>query len=312
MQLSLFDLHADTAWTMYETKQALTANRLAVSLERAAPFDRYIQVMALWTHPTLDDESGWVRCGEMLERLKQDDALLECRAKLCTACPEKESPTASLLLSVEDARILCGRIERVDTLWKMGVRILTPLWKGESCIGGAYDTDTGLTEFGKQALTRACSIGMIPDLSHASLRSAEQMLEIAAIHRIPAIASHSNAYALCPAARNLREAQIDAILGQHGIIGLNLHTPFLRENGDATAEDVLRQIDYFLGRGAEHALCLGCDMDGATLPPDLSDLSLLPLLAEHMQKRNYGEQTIRAIFFENAYRFANQYIQETN
>ena len=39
MKLSLFDLHADTAWAMYQTKQPLGDNSLAVSLEKAKKFD---------------------------------------------------------------------------------------------------------------------------------------------------------------------------------------------------------------------------------------------------------------------------------
>ena len=35
MPLSLFDLHADTVWAMYRTKEPLGSNSLAVSLEKA-------------------------------------------------------------------------------------------------------------------------------------------------------------------------------------------------------------------------------------------------------------------------------------
>ncbi|MBQ9785239.1 MAG: membrane dipeptidase [Clostridia bacterium] len=308
MKLSLFDLHADTAWAMYEHRQPLGANTLAVSLDKATAFARYVQVMALWTHPTLSDEDGWERCAQMLQNLENDPAVRESRARLCTACPTDPS-LPSLLLSVEDARILNGKAERVDALYDMGVRILTPLWKGESCIGGAHDTDTGLTDFGKSALTRALEHGMVLDISHASERAADDIFNLAARDGAPVIASHSNAYTLCGVSRNLRDGQIKEILDTGGVIGINLYTHFLRENGNACISDVIRHITYFLEMGAVDALCLGCDMDGADLPADIPDLSYLPRLAEELQKRNYSDETIRAIFFENAYRFAEQHIR---
>ncbi len=308
MKPSLFDLHADTAWAMYENRQPLTHNDLAVSLERAAVFDRYIQVMALWTHPTLSDEDGWERCAQMLENLQSDPAVRESRARICTACPTDTSPP-SLLLSVEDARILNGDVGRVDTLHSMGVRILTPLWKGESCIGGAHDISCGLTDFGKSALKCALERGMVLDISHASERSADEMFTLAASYNAPVIASHSNAYALCKASRNLQVGQIRAILDLGGVIGINLYTHFLCEDGNASIDDVLRHIDYFMEMGACDALCLGCDMDGADLPADIPNLSYLPRLAEELKKRNYSDETIHAIFFENAFRFAEQHIR---
>ena len=71
MKLSLFDLHADTAWAMYQTQQPLGDNSLAVSIEKAKKFDRYIQTMALWTSPKLGDEEGYSELLQVVENLKK-------------------------------------------------------------------------------------------------------------------------------------------------------------------------------------------------------------------------------------------------
>ena len=143
---------------------------------------------------------------------------------------------------------------------------------------------------------------MIPDVSHASVASAAEMFDLAAEYNRPVIASHSNAYAVCPVSRNLRDGQIKAIVESGGLIGLNLYTAFLAADHPASAEDVVRHADYFLSHGAEHALALGGDMDGAKLPDDLHDLAALPRLAECFLRHNYPESLVRDIFFENAYR----------
>ena len=307
MKLSLFDLHCDTAYEMLRQKQAFGENTLAVSLQKAAVFDRYIQVMAHWTDSALDDEDGWLGFERILQNLKNDSAVTSGKAVISTHCPEKaHSPT--LLLAVEDARILAGRLERIDRLYEYGVRILTPLWKGLTCIGGSHDTAEGLTDFGKTAIDRAVSLGMIPDISHASERSAEEIFEIAARHGCPVIASHSNAYEICPVSRNLKKSQIQKILSTDGIIGINLHRHFLAKDGNADIDHILEHLSYFLELGARNHLALGCDMDGCELPDSMGDLSKLSILAERMLQENYPEELVEKIFYQNAYSFAQKYL----
>lgn len=299
--LSLFDLHCDTAMRMLEENQPLEENGFAVSLNKAASFTQYVQVMALFTDPGLSDAEGWVHLQKMLHHLQHDPAVRNGTAGLSTVCPER-APGVSLLLGIEDARVLEHHPERMDELRDMGVRIFTPLWRGVTCIGGAHDTDAGLSDFGELAVRRALELGMIPDISHASVASADEIFDLAAEYSRPVIASHSNAYAVCPVSRNLRDRQIKSIVNCGGLIGLNLYTAFLAADHPATAEDVVRHADYFLSQGAENALALGGDMDGASLPSDLPDLAALPRLAECFLRHNYSEDLVRKIFFENAYR----------
>ncbi len=310
MKLSVFDLHCDTAYEMLQKKQPLTENNLAVSLEHAKGFEQYIQVMALWTDCSLSDEEGWQQALAMHENLLRDAAVQSRTAKLCTSCPPIEKGSC-LLLAVEDARILAGKPERVDFLYRLGVRILTLLWKGDTCIGGSHNTDHGLTDFGKETLYRALRLGMIPDISHASVASADDTFAIAAeLHR-PVIASHSNSYTVCPVSRNLRDAQIEQIIKSDGIIGLNLFPAFLckdSKNAHVTSEALFPHIDHFLSMGAAEHLCLGGDMDGAPLPEDMHSLASYTLLAEKMLAHGYGEELVQKLFFGNAYRFASTYL----
>jgi membrane dipeptidase len=262
--------------------------------------------MAIWTEPSTENEEGWRRLRDVLDYLRADRSIREGRATLVTKGDEIGSG-ASLLLALEDARVLNRRLERVEELHRLGFRILTPLWGGETCIGGSHDTDKGLTDFGRHAIRDAVSLGMIADISHASLRSADEILEIASREGRPAIASHSNAYDICPASRNLRRDQIRDLLALSGIIGLNLHRPFLSNQKSATREDVLRHMEYFLEQGCEDALCFGCDMDGATMPTDLPDLSAIPSLREYLSNY-YSDALLDKLFFRNAHQFATRYL----
>ncbi|MBQ9797401.1 MAG: membrane dipeptidase [Clostridia bacterium] len=312
MKLSLFDLHCDTAHRMLDEHQPLQSNDLCVSLERASAYEQYVQVMALWTPPAYSDADGWHYACRMLENLRCDQAIRTEQAVILPNPNLKHTPKVSLYLSVEDARILDGQLARVDQLYQMGVRILTPLWAGFTCIGGAHDTDASLTEFGKLAASRAAELGMILDVSHASEASAEELIAIAQSHGRPAIASHSNAYAISPVSRNLRDEQILAIIRTGGLIGINLHAPFLNCERDATVEDVLRHVEYISALGGEETLALGCDMDGCKMPAQIPDLAHLMCLAETLARHNYSEAFIRGIFYDHSNRFRNTYLCQTH
>ena len=309
MSFSFFDLHCDSPTAMLDARERLSENSLSVNLRAAEAFDRYVQVMAIWTDRALDEEAGWLRLWEVLRYLRSDDAIQSGAARICSHCPDAKTATA-FLLAVEDCRILNRKAHRLEQLFQAGFRILTPFWSGNTCMGGSHDTENGLSDFGRGAMKEALQMGMIPDLSHASIRSAHELMELADGEGKTVMASHSNAYEICPVSRNLQKTQIRDILSLKGVIGINFHVPFLSRRHTASQEDVLRHIEYFLELGCEDALCFGGDMDGAILPTDLSGLAAVPSLRDFLAGY-YSEPILNKLFFENAYHFAERNLSAT-
>ncbi|MBO5670080.1 MAG: membrane dipeptidase, partial [Clostridia bacterium] len=166
--LKLFDLHCDTASLLFDRKQSLAANDLHIDLDKANSFDTYIQTMAVWSNYRLSDEAAWERFWDIRENLlAQLDAyripLIKNSGDLSKAAENKRGA----ILAVEDARLLAGHPERLDILHDCGVRFLTLTWSGETCIGGAHNTNSGLTVFGRAMAEEALERGMILDISHA-------------------------------------------------------------------------------------------------------------------------------------------------
>ena len=151
---------------------------------------------------------------------------------------------------------------------------------------------------------------MILDISHASVRSSDEIFDLAAAQNRPVIASHSNAAGICPVSRNLSREQIGKILASGGVIGLNLYTAFLKKDGEAHLSDLLPHIEFFLEQGGEHALCLGGDWDGAKLPPETKTIKDISGLANLLLSRNYPEAFVQRLFFENAYAFSEKYMKQ--
>lgn len=104
-----------------------------------------------------------------------------------------------------------GSLSRLAALYRAGIRVLTLLWGGNTCIGGSHDTDSGLTPFGRAVVRKCHQIGIIPDISHASVASAEEIIEISLSTGKPCIASHSDSYHVFPHTRNLSDRHFLAI-----------------------------------------------------------------------------------------------------
>ena len=303
--LNLFDLHCDTASALFDKSASLAENGLHVDLAKAASFDTYIQTMAVFSDHHLSDEAAWTRFFDvqkyLLEALNEYHIpLIQCGDDLAIAAAAKRG----VILSVEDARILAGNLQRLDTLYGAGVRFLTLTWSGKTCIGGSHDTDAPLTDFGRAVVKRCFSLGIVPDVSHASRRVTAEVLAMAKEAHCPVIATHSNAFSCREHTRNLTDAEFRAIAECGGIIGISLAPEHLTD-GTCSIADVVTHIRHYLSLGSESALCLGCDFDGIASTPDgLSDLSCLPALAKALSEAGVTDAVIQRIFFENAYGFA--------
>ncbi len=310
MKLSLFDTHCDTAYTLYHRSVGLDGNDYChISLEKAACYRRYAQFYAVWSNKRLDDEACWQDFLNIsdyfrveLEKNADRAALVTTSAKLEAALREGKH---AAILAVEDARLTAGKLDRLDDMKARGVRYLTLLWGGDTCIGGSHDTKNGLTDFGK-AVARGCfERGIVPDISHASEQAVDDLLPIAHEYGKPFIASHSNAYAVHPHTRNLRDRHFAAVKESGGIVGISLCPEHLTDTSlrPAAVEDIFRHVEHYLTLGGEDTVGFGADWDGTDLPNGFRHVGDLVQVAEYMARRNYPDNLIEKIFWKNTYQF---------
>ncbi len=311
MKLSLFDTHCDTAYELYHRNLHLDANdECHVSLEHAAPYEHYAQYYAIWSNKRLDDEACWQDFLKISDYFAAELARIPDRAVRVRSAGDLDRAIASgrhaAILAVEDARLCAGKIERLDELKARGVKYLTLLWGGDTCIGGSHDTQNGLTEFGKSVVRGCFERGIVPDVSHASEQSVDDLLPIAYDYQKPFIATHSNAHHLYGHSRNLRDRHFAAVRELGGVVGVSLCPAHLKDQatGPATAETVFDHIDYYLSIGGENTVGFGADWDGTNLPEGFSHVAHLSAVAEIMAKHNYSEELIHKVFWKNMYDFA--------
>ena len=304
------DLHCDTAFEIYKTKSGLNKNNLHIDTEKAKIFERYSQIFAIWSDNDKNDDENYgdffkIR-NYLIENLSENDIIL-CKTGLEY---EKSKNKIRAFLAVEGGKLLSGDISRLDVLYQNGVRFLTLVWNGLCKMGGAFNTDTGLTDFGKKAVRRCEELGIIIDLSHSSDKT---MADVFDITEKPVIASHSSSRSIiakcCPdkktlAKRNLSDEQFLEIKKRGGIVGISLCRGHIAdENGVVAIPDIIKHMDYYMSLGGENTVCFGCDFDGAEIPDGIENITGVVKICEELKKLGYNDILIENIMYKNADNF---------
>ncbi len=309
--MNYFDLHCDSILEMYHNKLDLYSNKLGVSIDKYANYNKKAQFFAVWCDEALTNDECYLN----FQRVTTDfNAQLEKYADSVMLCTNKETlceDTSKLkaVLSVEDARLLGNDISRLEKLYGFGVRFLTLGWKGSTNVCGAYDTEDGLTPFGFEVLRECENLGITVDVSHLSEKS---FWDVAGKATKPFCATHSNSLMLCQHRRNLTDTQFRTIAACGGVVGVNFvgeHlSPKLLEPGtdeNTVYETVVSHIEHFL-KIAPSAVCIGSDFDGTAPIPGLENLSDVQSIAKALSSRGYDDSVINDIMYNNAFSFVKK------
>ncbi len=136
---------------------------------------------------------------------------------------------------VEGGHMIEDDINRLDTFYNRGVRYMTLTWNNSPSWASSHTAENsskytgqkGLNDFGKQIIQRMNQLGIIVDISHVGEKTFWDAINTTTK---PVIASHSNAYSICPVTRNLKDDQIKAVGKNGGVICLNFFSGFVDSN----------------------------------------------------------------------------------
>ncbi|TCL72883.1 dipeptidase [Rhizobium sp. BK251] len=265
------------------------ATPLAAPLERSPSLDIALEMAAIALR--LDRAGAWRLCRSTRDIRRAMD-----------------SGIFAAVMHIEGCEAIDPDLAALETFHAAGLRSLGPVWSRNNVFGHgvpfAYpmtpDTGPGLTEAGF-ALVRECNrLGILIDLAHITEKG---FWDVAKTTDQPLVASHSNAHALTPVARNLTDRQLDAIRESNGLVGVNYATAMLRADGRSDAatplEDMIRHIDYLVERiGIDH-VALGSDFDGATIPEEIGDAAGNQKLIAALKSVGYGDADLTKLAREN-------------
>jgi microsomal dipeptidase-like Zn-dependent dipeptidase len=199
-------------------------------------------------------------------------------------------------LSVEGAQALDGDVASIDILAAAGFRMIAPSHLLDTVYGGSAHgaVKGGLSEVGRELLSRAESAGVLVDLAHASSATIDDVLALAAR---PVVASHTGVRVAAPGIRNLPDDQVRAIAATGGLVGIGFW-PVACGGDDvrAIARSLVSAIEL---AGVDH-IAIGSDFDGAVSTP--FDASGMPLLTEALLAEGLSDADIGAVMGGNAVR----------
>jgi membrane dipeptidase len=227
-------------------------------------------------------------------------------ADLDRAAADDGPPAA--VLHLEGAEAIDPGLEALELWYAAGLRSLGPVWSRANAFAHGVpfvspstpDLGPGLTDAGRSLVRRCSELGVVVDLSHLNEAG---FWDVARLEPGPLVASHSAAHSLCPASRNLTDAQLDAVGASGGLVGIVFASHFLRpdfaDDENTPLELIAEHARYVAGRiGVEH-VGLGSDFDGATVPRAIADASRMPDLLEVIAAAGFDRKELEAIAWGN-------------
>lgn len=210
------------------------------------------------------------------------------------------------ILTVENLGFIGDDLSRLDYLKSVGVRMASLVWNFENAL--AYPNlkfrdgmplfsereGRGLTKLGAEAAEKLGALKIILDISHLSDGGAEQLLKG---RKIPIVASHSNAQAVCGVCRNLSDGLIKKIADCGGVVGVNFCVDFI--GGDGGREMLLKHIRHIISVGGEGVIALGSDFDGIPENPDIKDCTAMPKLFDFLNMRGISAAVLEKLAYKN-------------
>lgn len=314
----VIDLHCDLLlYLSIDPKRTPFDDQSRCSISQLGAGNVKLQTMALFSetkkHSVLLGKKQW-----------------ECFLNLPQTYPEyfqfftgEVSKKISLIAAIENTSVICSEDEPLQEglhlldqmLQKTPFFYISLTWNQENRFGGGAESKVGLKKEGTTLLRHLSGRGIAIDLSHASDKLAEDILNTIEKKNLElsVMASHSNFRKITKQLRNLPDEIAKEIIHRKGIIGINFFGKFLE-----TPITLYEQIDYGLKLGGENALCFGADFfydaDFSSLLhhgflEGLQDASVYPHILHSLEKNmKLSKPQIEAIASKNALNFIKNHI----
>ncbi|HSE12995.1 MAG TPA: membrane dipeptidase, partial [Rudaea sp.] len=115
--------------------------------------------------------------------------------------------------------------------------------------------NAGLSKLGRSMVEKMNARGVLLDLSHCGQRTTREGIEASTK---PVAITHSGCAAVNDNPRNKRDDELRLLSERGGVIGIYV-MPYLRSEGQVTADDVVKHIDYAVKVCGEDHVGIGTD-----------------------------------------------------
>ncbi len=269
-------------------------------------------------------------CRATLDRLGEVFRLVRDRAELCLATDTETIRAArrdgklAVILHFQGTGPFEDDLGLAEIYWRLGVRVVQLAYNVRALAGDGCEEpgNAGLSRFGRQLVAELNRLGIVVDVSHTGPASSLDAVEASTA---PVIASHSNAAAVHPSRRNLKDDLIRALADSGGVIGINGYPAFVADSATPTLDQYIDHMAYIADLVGPAHVGIGLDYTTRDLPmaeydhlinsgqwtresyppppwhypSGLDDASGLPNLTRRLRERGFGEHDVRGILGEN-------------
>ncbi|HYP87417.1 MAG TPA: membrane dipeptidase [Polyangiaceae bacterium] len=245
----------------------------------------------------------------LFENVTELTALLEspeASARVVRSAAEYRAARAAGLhaafIGVQGGNALAHSLDALDVLERRAPGVvlrITLLHLTSSRLGvtsSPLGGNSGLTAYGKDYVRRLNHHKILVDLAHISRAG---FWDAARAHErtVPFVVTHTGVAGVFEHWRNLDDAQLRAVAGSGGTVGIMYHSEYL---GDpmfrGRLETILRHVEHVIDVAGEDHVSLGSDWDGSIITPrDMPTCLELPRLTQAMLDRNWSEARIRKV-----------------
>jgi len=183
--------------------------------------------------------------------------------------------------------------------YDLGVRYMTVThscntpWADNWMMDGTPAPQVGLTPFGRDVIVEMNRLGMLIDLSHVSVATMREALELSVS---PVIFSHSSVFSICNSYRNVPDDILELTKLNRGIVMVNFYNNYVTCGNNAALKDVADHIDYIKRLIGADYVGIGGDYDGVSrTPTGLEDVSKYPDLFVELRERFWTDMELKKL-----------------
>lgn len=235
---------------------------------------------------------------EKVHQLAQDHQnfrLITSRSELNELIQQRQANSTLVggLLGTEGSHALDGDLNNIQRLFDRGFRMMSLQHFFDNKLGGSLHgiSQGGLTQFGRDAIIKMQSLGIMVDVSHSS----EQVVaDVLALSDQPLVVSHTGFKGHCNSPRNISDSLMQAIAAEGGLIAVGFWEGALC----GTSPKILAEaIKYGIQLVGEDHVALGSDFDGSVTTA--FDGSEMVVITHELLEAGLSEQQVAKVMGGN-------------
>ena len=194
--------------------------------------------------------------GIRLSDIAHQDMVIHCRT-VKDIIDAKANGKIALVLALESATPIENELDRIDVLYGLGVRSMGVCYSESNMLGGGMGEafkDSGLTDFGYDAVKRMNKLGLLIDVGHTNDRTAIETIDTS---EHPIYNSHSGPAAIAIGHTNGDEV-LQAMAEKGGVMGVGGAGQGLRteKHPVGSIESYMECVEYCIElMGIDHVGC---------------------------------------------------------